>query len=144
MAAALGTRPPGGSVGALSPHAAVDPKKITLSFPKDTLVKDGFTNKPITLTDGSKIRVYVEPNGGTDLNGAVVVLSAVANLGAPVVPKNNTAVTIDGVATFPDLQLNKAGGYRLVAKIAGFGQNDAGGFNLTEAISNGFNVKQFK
>jgi hypothetical protein len=144
LAAALGTRPPGGSVGALSPFGAVNPDTITLSFPTNAQVKDGFTNTRITFKDGSDIRVFVEPKGGTDLNGAVVVLSAVANLGAPVVPKNNTAVTIDGLATFPGLELNKAGGYRLVAKINGFGQNDATGFTLTQAISNGFNLKQRK
>jgi hypothetical protein len=142
LATALGTRPPGGSIGSLSPNVAVNPGQITLAFPKQ--VADGKTNQIIKFKDGTTVSVTVEPAGGTNLDGAVVELTAVANLGAPVIPTGNTAVTNDGVATFPNLSLNKAGGYRLVAKITGFGQNNASGFNIVQATSNGFNLKQSK
>ena len=140
LATALGTRPPGGSIGSLSPSVAVDPGTITMDFPKQ--VADGKTNQQIKFKDGSAVSVTVEPEGGTNLDGAVVELMAVANLGTPVTVTGNTAVTSDGVATFPNLKLSKAGGYRLVAKITGFGQNNAAGFDLIGDESNGFNLKQ--
>jgi hypothetical protein len=142
LATALGTRPPGGSIGSLSPSVAVNPGQITLDFPKQ--VADGKTDQQIKFKDGTAVSVTVEPAGGTNLDGAVVELTAVANLGSPVIPTGNTAITNDGVATFPNLSLNKAGGYRLVAKITGFGQNNAAGFNLVQDVSNGFNLKQSK
>ncbi len=142
LATALGTRPPGGSIGSLSPNVAVNPGQITLDFPKQ--VADGKTNQQIKFKDGTAVSVTVEPAGGTNLDGAVVELIATANLGSPVVPAGNIAITNDGVATFPNLSLNKAGGYRLVAKITGFGQNNAAGFNIVQDISNGFNLKQSK
>ena len=140
LATALGTRPPGGSIGSLSPSVAVDPGTITLDFPKQ--VADGKTNQQIKFKDGSAVSVTVVPAGGTNLDGAVVLLTAVANLGTPVVAVGNTAITDDGVATFPNLTLSKAGGYRLVASITGFGQNNAAGFDLIGDESNGFNLKQ--
>ena len=142
LATALGTRPPGGSIGSLSPNVAVNPGQITLDFPKQ--VSDGKTNQQIKFKDGTPVSVTVEPAGGTNLDGAVVELTAVANLGSPVIPTGNTAITNDGVATFPNLSLNKAGGYRFVATITGFGQNNAAGFNIVQDISNGFNLKQSK
>lgn len=142
LATALGIRPPGGSIGALSPSVAVNPGTITLDFPKQ--VADGKTGVQIKFTDGSPVSVTVEPAHGTNLDGAVVLLTAVANLGTPVVAEGNTAVTNDGVATFPGLKLSKAGGYRLVASITGFGQNNAAGFSIVQDVSNGFNLKQSK
>ena len=142
LATALGVRPPGGSIGSLSPSVAVDPGTITVNFPKQ--IADGKTNQVIKFKDGSPVSVTVEPTGGTDLNGAVVQLIAVANLGSPVVATGNTAITNDGVAVFPNLSLNKAGGYRFITKLIGFGQNNAAGFSIIEAESNGFNLKQSK
>jgi hypothetical protein len=142
LATALGTRPPGGSIGSLSPSVAVDPGAITIDFPK--LIDDGKTNQQIKFKDGSDVFVTVMPAHNTALDGAVVELVAVANLGSPVIPAGNTAITNDGKATFPNLKLSKAGGYRFVAKINGFGQNNAAGFNIIGDTSNGFNLKQSK
>ena len=142
LATALGVRPPGGSVGSLSPSVAVNPGTITVKFPKQ--IADGKTNVPITFKGGDPVSVTVEPAGGTDLDGAVVQLIAIANLGSPVVATGNTAVTNDGVAVFPNLSLSKAGGYRFITKLIGFGQNNAAGFTIVEAESNGFNLKQTK
>jgi hypothetical protein len=142
LATALGTRPPGGAVGALSPSVAVNPGTITVDFPK--LIADGKTSVPIKFKDGSDVSVTVMPARNTALDGAVVELVAVANLGTPVIAAGNIAVTNDGVAKFPNLTLSKAGGYRFVAKINGFGENNAAGFNIIQDVSNGFNLKQFK
>ena len=142
LATALGTRPPGGSIGSLSPSVAVNPGTITIDFPK--LIADGKTSVPIKFKDGSDVSVTVMPAHNTALDGAVVELVAVANLGTPVIASGNIATTNDGVATFPNLTLSKAGGYRFVAKINGFGQNNAAGFNIIQDVSNGFNLKQFK
>jgi hypothetical protein len=140
LATALGTRPPGGSIGSLSPSVAVDPGAITIDFPK--LIADGKTSVPIKFKDGSDVSVTVIPAHNTALDGAVVELVAVANLGTPVIASGNIATTNDGVATFPNLTLSKAGGYRFVAKVNGFGQNNAAGFNIIQDVSNGFNLKQ--
>jgi hypothetical protein len=143
LAAALATRPPGGSLGALSPSAAINPGQITLSY-GGKQIADGKTNQQIQFTDGTTVTVSVTPAGSTPMDGVRVRLIATSNLGATVVPNGNTAVTQNGVATFPTLSLNKAGGYRLIATLDGFGQNNASGFNFSNVTSNGFNLKQTK
>jgi hypothetical protein len=74
----------------------------------------------------------------------LVQLIATTNLGTPVVTTGNTATTQDGVATFPNLRISKAGGYRLIATTVGFGQNNTAGFQFNSVTSNGFNLKQTK
>ena len=142
MAVALAVRPPGGSIGALSPSAAVNPGQITLEFQGQ--VKDGRTNQDLVFTNGDDISVKVTPAGQTKMDGVLVRLIATTNLGATVVAIGNEAFTEDGIATFPALRINKAGGYRLIATIAGFGQNGNGGFQFSNITSNGFNLKQSK
>jgi hypothetical protein len=147
LAAALGGKtPPGGSIGSLSPSVAVDPKLITLAF--NGTVADGKTGvplqfKPIT-TPPTPVSVSVTPTGQTPMDGVKIRLIATTNLGATVSASNNTATTENGVATFPNLTINKAGGYRLIATIDGFGQNDKTGFSFNNVTSNGFNLKQNK
>ena len=143
LASALGTRPPGGSIGNLSPSAAINPGQITLLF--GGTVADGKTGVPLTFTGpGSPpVSVSVRPGSGlTPMDGVHVRLIATTNLGATVVATGNTATTQDGVAIFPDLKINKAGGYRLIATLDGFGQNNAAGFKFNNVTSNGFNLKQ--
>ena len=142
LATALGVRPPGGSVGALSPHGAVNPGQITLAFQGQ--IKDGRTNQDIVFTNGKDVSVAVTPEGETKMDGVRIRLIATTNLGVTVSATGNEVATVDGVATFPDLQINKAGGYRLIATIAGFGQNGNGGFDFDNITSNGFNLKQLK
>jgi hypothetical protein len=147
LAAALGTRPPGGSVGALSPSVAVNPGQIALLF--QGTVADGRTNQQIKFTNGKSVSVSVTPAGtpgkpATPVDGAIVRLIATTNLGATVVATGNIATTQDGIVTFPDLKISKAGGYRLIATIDGFGQNNAAGFKFSNVTSNGFNLKQTK
>jgi hypothetical protein len=144
MAAALGTRPPGGSVGSLSPNAAINPGQIQLAYPANAQVADGRTNQVLRFTNGDIISVTVTPAGQTPMDGVQVQLIANTNFGTPVQVTGGTATTQNGVATFPNLSISKAGGYRLVATIAGFGQNNASGFTFSNASSNGFNLKQTK
>lgn len=141
-AAALGTRPPGGSIGNLSPSGAVNPGQITLAFVG--IIADGKTGVPITVKTGGPVTVTVTPTGSTPLDGANVRLIATTNLGATVVATGNTAPTENGVAVFPQLKISKAGGYRLIATLDGFGQNNAAGFKFANVTSNGFNLKQSK
>jgi hypothetical protein len=143
LASAVGTRPPGGSVGALSPNAAVNPGQILLEFASKDIA-DGRTGQVIKSTDGNFISVKVTPAGETKMNGVRVRLIATSNLGATVVASNNEQPTVDGRATFPTLTINKAGGYRLIATIAGFGQNGNAGFDFDDIKSDGFNLKQMK
>ena len=142
MAVAVGTRPPGGSVGALSPNAAVNPGTITLLFQGN--VADGRTGQVLKFTNGQSVSVKVTPTGLTNMDGVRVRLIATTNFGATVVASGDEVATQDGVATFTDLKINKAGGYRLIATIAGFGQNGNGGFQFSNITSNGFNLKQTK
>jgi hypothetical protein len=143
MAVAVGTRPPGGSVGALSPNAAVNPGTITLSYQGNT-VADGRTGQVLKFINGDPVSVRVTPAGSTNMDGVRVLLIATTNLGATVVATGNEVATDDGLATFTNLKINKAGGYRLIATIAGFGQNGNGGFQFSNITSNGFNLKQSK
>ena len=142
MAVAVGTRPPGGSVGALSPNAAVNPGTISLLF--EGTVADGRTGQALKFTNNRPVSVKVTPAGLTRMDGVRVRLIATTNLGATVVASGNEVATQDGVATFTNLTINKAGGYRLIATIAGFGQNGNGGFKFSNITSNGFNLKQTK
>ena len=143
LAAALGTRPPGGSIGSLSPSAAVNPELIKLAF--EGQVADGRTTPAIvTFTGGKSVSVKVTPGGSTPLDGARVRLIATTNLGTTVVASGNTATTQDGIATFPNLTISKAGGYRLIATLDGFGQNSTAGYKFNNVTSNGFNLKQTK
>ena len=142
MAAALGVRPPGGSLGSLSPSAAVDPKTITLAF--QGTVDDGKTQVQIKFTNNQPVSVTVTPTGLTPTDGVNVRLIATSNLGATVVASGNTATTQNGIATFPNLKISKAGGYRLIATLDGFGQNSTAGYKFGNVTSNGFNLKQTK
>ena len=142
MAVAVGVRPPGGAVGALSPNAAVNPGTITLLFQGN--VADGRTGQVLKFTNNQPVSVKVTPEGLTKMDGVRVHLIATTNLGATVVASGNEVATEDGVATFTNLKINKAGGYRLIATIAGFGQNGNGGFQFSNITSNGFNLKQTK
>jgi hypothetical protein len=141
-AIAVGGKNPAGSIGSLSPSAAVDPGLITLKF--QGTVANGKTNQQIKFTNGQAVSVSVTPFGKTPMDGAKVRLIATSNLGATVVPEGNVAITQDGIATFPGLKLNKAGGYRLIATLDAFGQIGTAGFDFNNVTSNGFNLKQLK
>jgi len=144
MAATLGTRPPGGSAGSLSPFIAIDPEHITLAYPPNSQVADGRTGQVVKFTNGDFITVKVTPAGQTPMQGVRVRLIATTNLGANVVASNAVETTINGVATFRNLTINKSGGYRLIATLDGFGQNNTAGYEFTTVTSNGFNLKQTK
>ena len=90
----------------ITPAVAV--KAVTVNLPHDTLVVPGVT----------------------------ITISITGNNGFPDDIRGNVATTgTDGVATFPSLQLTKAGGYTLTAV------GDLSGVKTQAVISNLFNVK---
>lgn len=104
----------GGLASDFSPHVAVDLKSVQVVFISEPI--DGFVNQPIPGSGSSGVvQVRVTTLAGTSLPGVVVTLAVAGNEGTNVVISNATAVTDDaGVASYPDLSLNKAGGYTLV------------------------------
>jgi hypothetical protein len=101
----------GGSLGGLSPigPVTVDGSTVTLTVtqqPTTGSINTNF-NPPIKVAAATG----TAPTG-TPLGGVLVTLSVIGNLGSPVTLKGETATTDDnGVATFTNLQTNKAGGY---------------------------------
>ena len=124
----------------MSPHAAVNPKEITLLF--EGTVANGRINQALKFTNGDPITVKVTPTGLTKMDGVRIRLIATTNLGATVTSSGNEEPTQDGRATFSNLTISKAGGYRLIATIAGFGENGNDGFDFDNITSNGFNLKK--
>jgi hypothetical protein len=98
-----------------SPHVLVDLKAVTMTFISQPL--DGFVDQTIPGSGTSGyVEVQVTSLAGTALPGVVVTLVVAGNQGSTVVLSGNTAVTDDaGIATFPTLSVNKAGGYTLYA-----------------------------
>jgi hypothetical protein len=101
----------GGSLGGLSPigPVTVDGATVTLTItqqPTTGSINTNF-NPPIKVAAATG----TTPTG-TPLGGVLVTLSVIGNLGSPVTLKGETATTDNtGVATFTNLQTNKAGGY---------------------------------
>jgi hypothetical protein len=128
----------GGVAGLLSdfsPHTAVDLVSVGSGFTSQPL--NGFVNKPIP-GDGSSgvVQVRITSAAGTPLPGVLISLSVTGNKGTNVVLSNGTAVTDDaGIASFPNLSVNKAGGYTLSAD----GTYD--GITGSTGISALFNIK---
>lgn len=103
-----------GSRGTLSPFGKVDPVEVNLRF----------VAQP--SKGGNSINHYLAPapalaatsKGGTPIGNSVFVwLEAFTNSGVFVTVCNNWAYTdVAGVARFPHAYVNKAGGYKMVAK----------------------------
>jgi hypothetical protein len=118
-----------------SPHVLVDLKEVVIAFVSQP--QNGFVNQPIP-GDGPSgvVEVQVTSLAGTPLPGVSVTLVDWKNRGTNVVLSNATAVTDDGgIASFPALSVNKAGGYTLLAD----GTYD--GIPGTTATSALFNIK---
>jgi hypothetical protein len=95
-----------------SDHIGVD-VAVAVSFVSEPL--DGFVNTPIPGQNGF-VQVLVATEGGTPLPGVPVTLSVANNSGSTVMISGEIESTdANGIATFPNLTLNKAGGYQLWA-----------------------------
>jgi len=102
----------GGGRGELSPTAAV---VASISATFQSQPTNGFVNKVIPGTSGP-VSVLVKSDKGYLYNKIQVTISVANNSGTNVVPSGAVATTgADGIATFPDLMVNKAGGYTLTA-----------------------------
>ena len=134
----------------LSPWGVVNPVSVNLTFTQQ-IPKSGFA-VGVHLTDksGQPLQVAAFSVGGTPIKQGTVFawIEAINNSGSFVQVCNNWAYTNDqGIATFPNAYLNKAGGYTLVFKTVGadFSQSSAPGTPQTPAgtapTSSLFNVK---
>jgi hypothetical protein len=100
--------PVSGTLGDFSPTGVVDPDTTLIYF--DTLPAGGTTNTDLPLA------VLVTAEGGTPWAGITVRVTAAANNGATLAPCGNEAVTNDdGLAVFPDFQINSPGTVKLTA-----------------------------
>ena len=121
----------GGSLGGLSPIGPVliVPSTVSLAFIQQP--SNGSINQPITPT----ITVSAVTANGTPLDGVEVTLTVVGNSGSFTLSGNIATTTNGGVASFPNFQTDKAGGYTLVAT-----GTIAGGDTKPSAVSVLFNV----
>jgi hypothetical protein len=109
----------GGLLSGLSPFGAVTFNAV-LSFsqqPTNSLVSK--TQQQFTPA----IAVKALSAKGTPLKGVTITLEVAGNEGSFTPPPASTAVTgDDGIATFPNYYLDKAGGYTLIATAGEFGK----------------------
>jgi hypothetical protein len=124
----------GGAVSELSPSVIVNLKSSVMTF--ESQPQDAFINSPIPGAPGGTVRVKMTTLAGTPLNGVLVKIRVQNNSGSFVASNGDEATTgLDGIASFPNLSVNKAGGYLLIA--SGTYDTDLSG----SVISNLFNVK---
>jgi len=132
----------GGGVSELSPSAVIDMQSVVLQFVHP--VADGMVSQPLADSDGSPIQVTVTTKNGTPLPGVVVTLAVALNNSsiaffrdgaAPPSATVTRTTNADGMATFDNVFLTKAGGYQLIAT----GSFD--GVAGTPFTSNSFNMQ---
>lgn len=101
--------PVSGTLGDFSPTAVVDPQRTQMSF--FVQPTGGSTNTALPL------QVLVRGGGGTPWEGVLVEITAAENNGATLAPCGRFATTNDdGLAIFPNFQINKPGTVHLTAK----------------------------
>jgi hypothetical protein len=132
----------GGGRSVLSPFAVIDMQSVQLAF--TGTIADGAISKPLAFRSGDPVQVRVSTKNGSPLSDATVTLSIVGNSSSIAFFQDGSAapsVTVsrttdaNGVATFDNLKLTKAGGYTLDA--TGAFDGVAG----TTTLSNLFNMK---
>jgi hypothetical protein len=132
----------GGGRSVLSPFAVIDMQSVQLAFVHG--VADGVTSKPLADTSGDPAQVRVSTLNGSPLSGATVTLSIAGNSSSIAffqdgssAPSVTVARTTDanGLATFDDVRLTKAGGYTIMAG----GSFD--GVPGTSTLSNSFTLQ---
>jgi hypothetical protein len=138
-----GTGSKTGGAGGYSPHWLVDPGAVTITF--ITQPKNGTTNSNIPVAVMA-VGNNVDPTKpGVPWEAVDIRLDAFNNNGSWVCSTGNVAQTnAQGVASFPNFQLNKPGGFKLVATTVTTSDGDGtqnGGYS-DDATSNKFNVKQ--
>ena len=131
LLAALKVGGTGGLAGGFSRFGAVNAGSVHLQFTQQPV--DGFINQLFS------VKVLAVGDGGTPLPGVSVTLTVLTNNGTTVLFSGTTPVSTDGtgVASFSNLSINKAGGYRLIAT------GTADGLGQSAPVqSNLFNLQQ--
>lgn len=122
------TTGPGGLAGGFSDFGAVDGEHVNLTF----------TTQPADAKITSLMapfQVTARADGGTPFAGVPVTVAIAGNNGSWIFSGTATRITNDqGVATFDDLNINKAGGYILQAT------TQASGFATAVALSTMFHI----
>jgi hypothetical protein len=132
----------GGAVSELSPSVVIDVQSVRFTLVQP--IAKGTISEALADANGTPVRIQVTTQNGTPLSGAVVTLAIDGNNGKPAHLRDGSSApgatvtrtaAADGVATFDNVFLTKAGGYRLVA---------SGGFDgiaAAQLVSNLFNMK---
>ena len=132
----------GGGRSVLSPFAVIDMQSVQLAFVHG--VADGAISLPLADTSGNPAQVRVSTLNGSPLSGATVTLSIAGNSSSIAYFQDGNAAAsatvsrvtdANGVATFDNVRLTKAGGYILAAG----GSFD--GVPGTSVLSNSFNMQ---
>lgn len=132
----------GGGRSVLSPFAVIDMQSVQLAFVHG--IADGVISQPLADTGGNPAQVRVSTLNGSPLSGATVTLSIAGNSSSIAFFQDgsaaaNTTVSratdANGLATFSNVRLTKAGGYTILA----VGSFD--GVTGTSVLSNAFNIQ---
>jgi hypothetical protein len=114
----LAVKPPGGSLGGLSPIGPVVVNAATVKLAFVVQPSNGTINKDIK----PPIVVSAVTANGTPLDGVQITLTVLNNQGVPIQVSGNVATTTaGGLATYEHLQTTKAGGYTMLASGSIFG-----------------------
>ena len=122
----------GGTLRGFSSFGGVDARAVHLDLL--TAPRDAKAGQPISFPPGVQVRA--RGDGGTPLPEVSVTISVQGNQGSFTLSGTTTRVTgSDGIATFPDLSLDKPGGYVLLATstLTGYAaaQVSSGMFHIT-------------
>jgi hypothetical protein len=132
----------GGGRSVLSPFAVVDMQSVQLAFVHG--IADGAISQPLADTSGNPAQVRVATLNGSPLSGATVTLSIAGNSSSIAFFQDGSAAAsatvsrttdANGMATFDNVRLTKAGGYTIAAS----GSFD--GVPGTSVLSNMFNTQ---
>jgi hypothetical protein len=131
----------GGLKGSFSPFEIVYGAQIQIGFV--TQPANGTSNSPIKGAGNTEIQVRVGAAQGTPWEGVLVHINVSLNNGSWVAACGNVAETdAAGIAHFPNLTVNKAGGYILVAStVEPSTDPDVTAYSAASVRSNGFNMK---
>lgn len=132
----------GGGRSVLSPFAVIDMQSVQLAFVHG--LADGAVSLALADTSGNPAQVRVTTLNGSPLSGATVTLSIAGNSSSIAFFRDGSAAAsatvarttdANGLATFDNVRLTKAGGYTIAAS----GSFD--GVPGTSVLSNSFNVQ---
>ncbi|HEY9479853.1 MAG TPA: hypothetical protein VIP79_07170 [Gemmatimonadaceae bacterium] len=132
----------GGAGSVLSPFAVIDMQSVQLGLVSP--IADGAVSQPLADANGNPAQVRVSTLNGSPLSGVTVTLSIAGNSSSIAFFQDGSAAASatvtrttgdDGLATFGDVHLTKAGGYTVIAT----GAFD--GVPGVPVLSNSFNMQ---